>query len=249
MELIKTKSFELAILTRGDRNSDKLAVCLPGTLDTKDYVCFPSHLDYLASKGFFAVSFDPPGTWDSPGGINLFTTTNYIKAVNEVIEYFGNKQTLLLGHSRGGQVAMLAGTPSNYVAGLVLINASYSPSTLPSSETIQAGVVTKFRDLPPGEIRTKEKNKFLLPVNFFRDGEQYDSAQALRSCTKPKLIFYSTNDEFMEPEEVKEIYKSLPEPKMIHKLSCAHDYRLYSEIIDEVNEVVGKFLNDYILRK
>ena len=90
MDLIKTKSFELAILAKGNRDSKKLAILIPGRLDTKNYANFISHAEYLASRGFFAVAFDPPGTWESPGGIDLYTTTNYIKAINELIEYFGN---------------------------------------------------------------------------------------------------------------------------------------------------------------
>ena len=98
MEIIKTQSFELAILSRGDKNSEKLALILPGRLDTKDYVSCVSHADYLASKGYFAITFDPPGTWESSGTTELFTTTNYIKAVNELIAHFGDKPTLLVGH-------------------------------------------------------------------------------------------------------------------------------------------------------
>ena len=37
MTLVKTKSFELAIYKKGDQNSPKLAIIIPGRLDTKDY--------------------------------------------------------------------------------------------------------------------------------------------------------------------------------------------------------------------
>ncbi len=60
MNLIKTKSFELAVNTKGNEHSNKIAILLPGRLDTKDYACFDSHIEYLARKGFFAISFDPP---------------------------------------------------------------------------------------------------------------------------------------------------------------------------------------------
>lgn len=62
MKIISTKHFQLAINTSGDFNSSKLALVLPGRLDTKDYVNFTSHLEFLASLGYFAVSLDPPGT-------------------------------------------------------------------------------------------------------------------------------------------------------------------------------------------
>src|SRR3989344_4901856 len=131
MERIRTQFFELAANIKGNKDSKKLALALPGRLDTKDYACFTSHIEYLARKGFLAVSFDPPGTWESPGGIELFTTTNYIKAVNELIEYFGNKPTFLLGHSRGGTVAILAGASNQAVIGFAPIMATYSEPTPP----------------------------------------------------------------------------------------------------------------------
>src|SRR3989338_10282910 len=106
--IIKTKSFELAVFTRGSENSNKLAILIPGRLDTKDYAHNTSHVEYLSKHGFYALSFDPPGTWESSGKIEEYNTTNYIKAINELIEYFGNKPTLLVGHSRGASVSMLA---------------------------------------------------------------------------------------------------------------------------------------------
>ena len=242
MTLIKTKSFELAINSKGDPNSKKLALILPGRLDTKDYYCFDSHLEYLANKGFFAVSFDPPGTWESPGETELFTTTNYIKVVNELIEYFGNKSTILLGHSRGGQVAVLAGTTNDHVVGIILINANYGSPTPPDPNKIIDGYLADHRDLPPGKIKTKEQKKFLVPLDYFADGQKYNPISVIKLCNKPKLIFYGTDDEFTSPQEVKEIYKTLPEPKMLHELNVVHDYRYDPKIVEEVNKVLGEFL-------
>src|SRR3989344_7326448 len=106
--MIKTSSFELAEYQQGDTNSSKLALVLPGKLDTKDYPHMRSHVDFLAGKGYLAVSFDPPGTWESPGDISLYTMTNYLRSVNELIEHFGNKPTFVMGHSLDGALAMEA---------------------------------------------------------------------------------------------------------------------------------------------
>ena len=162
-EIIKTKSFELAVLTRGDRNAKKLALLLPGRLDTKDYACFPNHADYLAELGFYVVAFDPPGTWESPGSIDLYTTTNYIKAVNELIEYFGNKPTLLMGHSRGAAVSIFA-YANSAVIGIVPVMANFGEPTAPGEEAVRKGYKLSCRDLPPGISKTKEQKEFKLPI-------------------------------------------------------------------------------------
>ncbi len=247
MRIIKTKSFELAVNIVGDEKSQKLAIILPGRLDTKDYAPFPAHQEFLAKKGFLTVSFDPPGTWDSPGGIELFTTTNYIASVNELIEYFGNKPTFLMGHSRGGLVAMYVGAINRTVVCYASVNGALGVPTTPDSKFVKNNTLTEYRDLPPGSSRTKEKKIFNLSLDYFVDGQKYDIVKELERSTKPKLFLYGKHDEFNTPEEVNEIFSNTPEPKVLHWLESKHDYRLYPEIIQEVNEVVGKFIDLYFM--
>jgi len=247
MTLIKTKSFELAVNTKGDQNSVKLAIMLPGRLDTKDYINFLRHMDYLSKRGFYAIVIDPPGTWESPGDISLYSTTNYIKAVNELIEYFGNKPTLLLGHSRGGTVAINVGAKNPNVIGIISIMATYGKANPPSKEAIKAGVDMSSRDLPPGDKRPTKQRIFPLPISYFDDSKRYDTLKELMECRIPKLLFYGDEDSFSTPQEVKEIFKQIPEPKMIHELKTKHDYRLFPEAIEEVNKVLGEFLDKYNL--
>jgi len=44
MDLIKTKDFDLAMYAKGDSSSPKVALVLPGKLDTKDYHHMRSHV-------------------------------------------------------------------------------------------------------------------------------------------------------------------------------------------------------------
>lgn len=243
MNIIKTASFELATNSRGNINSDKLALVLPGRLDTKDYACFDSHLELLASKGFYAVSFDAPGTWESPGSIDLFTTTNYIKAVNELIEYFGNRSTFLMGHSRGGTVLILAGSQNPCVMAIAPIMATYGEASSPDPEAIRTGIQISHRDLPPGTEKTKVQKEFRLPMNYFKDAQKYNVVEALKSCKIPKLIFYGTNDAFTTVEKVKEVFNKIPDPKVLYELATEHDYRYHKEVIEEINQQLAIFLD------
>src|SRR5688572_15551345 len=117
-QFLDTNSFRLATDVLGDTDAVRLAVVLPGRLDTKDYVHVHSLIQLLASRNYLAVAFDPPGTWNSPGSIDIFTTTNYLQAVNEVIDHYGNRPTVLLGHSRGGTVAVHVGASNPAVIGI-----------------------------------------------------------------------------------------------------------------------------------
>jgi len=243
MKLIQTKSFKLAIFTRGNKNSEKLAVLMPGRMDTKDYINFVSHADYLADKNFFVIVFDPPYTWESPGDTELFTTTNYIKATNELIEYFGNKPTLLLGHSRGATTAVLVAKTNPIVIGIITVMANFGTPTSPSNEDIQKGYREEVRDIPPGSSKTDIKKRFKLSLIYWEDGRQYNAGETLKSLTKPKLIIYGTKDEFVSPNDVKELYKNFSEPKIIKEIDSTHDYRYYPKAIEEVNETIGQFLD------
>lgn len=243
--IIKTKSFELAILARGDEEAKKLALLLPGRLDSKDYACFVSHAEFLSKRGFYAAAFDPPGTWESPGNTaDLYTTTNYIKAVHELIEHFGNRPTLLMGHSRGAAVSILASS-NPAVNAIVPVMANFGEPTAPSEEDIKQGFKLSFRDLPPGTSRTDERKEFKLSIAYWTDGEKYNAGETLKSCAKPKLIVYGAHDEFTPVDAVKTLFGQIPEPKMLKEVDCGHNYRYHPEIIKEVEQSVGEFLDKY----
>ncbi len=244
MSFIKTPSFTLAVYQQGDSSSEKLALVLPGRLDTKDYVHMRSHVDYLARKGYLAVSFDPPGTWGSQGGIELFTTTNYIKAVNELIGHFGNRQTILLGHSRGGSVSVLAGVSRPCVEAIIPIMAAYGPPAPPKAEIIRDGFFLEYRDMIPGDRETEEQVEIKLPLAYFEDGQKYITSQVLKNCQKSILLIYGTRDEFTKPEKAQAVFASIPgSNKQILELDSGHDYRYKAEMIVKVNEAIGEFIH------
>ncbi len=244
--MIRTASFELAVLARGEESAGKLAILIPGRLDTKDYANFVSHAEYLAARGYYAIAFDPPGTWESPGDMGMYTTANYIRSIEELISYFGNKPTLLLGHSRGGTAAILANA-NPAVTGIVLILSNYSMPSLPAEDELKIGFQISRRDMPPGGRETEEQKEFRLPLSYWEDAKQFDPLAVLRQCTKPKLMISATQDEFISSQKVREIYDSVPEPKMFRIIDAAHDYRYYPEAIAAVNEAIGEFLQKQLL--
>ena len=243
MSEVTTDNFTIATYAKGNPDANKLAIVIPGRLDTKDYAHMTSHVDFLAGQGYYALSFDPPGTWGSPGDIGLYSTTSTLKAINELIEHFGNKPTLLLGHSRGGANAMLAGISNHFVTGFVAVMSHSGPTTVELPK--DGKPVMSYRDLPPGTERTKERKEFSLPGVYFEDQEKYDATEGLKSCHKPKLFFYGTRDVLVSAESVKDLYELSSEPKMIHELITEHDYRLHPEIIEEVNQTILDFLRKY----
>lgn len=242
--MIQTKSFSLATYSEGDPGSENLALVLPGRLDTKDYAHIRSHVHYLSTLGFYALSFDPPGTWESAGGIEIYTSENYLKAVHEVIEYFGNNPTLLVGHSRGGSMAMLAGVSNPNVTAFVPIMASALPAEI-DEEWQQQGIRTSYRDLPPGDGPTEERKLFELPYTLFTGADNL--LRDLSSCEKPKLFFLGLQDKQNTPEIVREGYDVSADPKRLYELDTSHGYRYYKPAAEEVNLAIGNFVKDFNL--
>lgn len=238
--MIETENFELAAITHGDPDAAKLALVLPGRLDTKDYAHMVSHVDFLAQQSFYAVSIDPPFSWESPGSTNNYSTTNYLKAVNELINQI-NKPTILIGHSRGGSISILASN-NPHVRAIVPIMATYGPPSAPSDEDLKNGRHFTTRDLPPGTSRTVEQKELTLPLSYFEDGAKYDPETMLQQFKGPKLLICATNDAFIKPEEVRKVFDSLPAPKMFLELATEHDYRLHPDMIEAVNRGISEFL-------
>ena len=248
MNLIQTKSFKLAIYSKGDESSSRLALVLPGKLDTKDYPHMHSHVEYLSKKGFYAVSFDPPGTWESPGDIKLYTMTNYAKTVNELIEYFGNKPTFVMGHSFGGGITLLVGVNNPNVISFasIMSRGSYMPEhhgeDYPDQEWKARGYRISTRDLPKN---LNQKKEFKLPYSFLEDRINYDMSGGLSKSEKPKLLILGKYDELVEPESVRKVYEMAAAPKELFELDFGHDYRKSKVMIDKVNNVIGDFLDKY----
>jgi pimeloyl-ACP methyl ester carboxylesterase len=143
----------------------------------------------LAKLGFHALAFDPPGSWESPGTIESYTVTNYLNAVNEMIEHYGNKPTILIGHSLGGSVAMLAAANNPHITAYVALMSLVSePRATEDPEWKAGGKVTFYRDLPPGDHHTDEQKQYDLPYTFFEDSLAHDAKAALQTCHKPKLF-------------------------------------------------------------
>lgn len=242
--MIQTKSFELAVYSKGDPNASRIALVLPGRLDSKDYIHMHAAVEFFVDRGYFALAFDPPGTWESPGEIELYTMTHYLKAVDELIEYCGNKPTVLMGHSRGGTVAMLTGSVNPHVTHIIAVMSGAGGTRF--DMPIRTGEAhVSYRDLPPGTEKTNDQKRFELSYTYFEDAAQYDALDGLKRYTKPKLFFLGLRDTVVSGETVRREYEIAAEPKVLYELDCDHDYRYRPESIKEVHGVVGRFLDTY----
>ena len=133
--------------------------------------------------------------------------TNYLKAINELIKYYGNKPTFIMGHSRGASMAILAGLRNPYISSFASIFSSLMVEGYKDkSDTAlwrKQGYLLEKRDLPPGGgPKIKE---FKLPYSFFEDQLKYNVTEDLRNSNKPKLFMLGKHDVLATPEVVRGI--------------------------------------------
>lgn len=244
MSMVHTPSFGLAVREQGNPDAERLAIVLPGRLDTKDYEQMAAHVECLSSLGFLAVSFDPPGTWDSDGDLSDYTMTNYLKSVDELINHFGNRPTLAVGHSRGGSIAMRASTTNSNIRSLVAIMASYRFDTNwdGAAEWEAQGYTDDVRELPDGSGLTRT---FRLPHSFLLDAVQYDMSEEMRRSIKPKLLITGSEDITCPEAELLDGYEQFGEPKTIVSVDTGHDYRKNPSTINHINQLIEQHVRAY----
>ena len=239
---ITTPSVSLGVYTAGDPQAPKLALCLPGYCDTKDYPDLRTHADLLAKHGFYAVAFDPPGTWGSAGDITEYTTTNYLKAIDELIALYGSRPTLLLGKSMGGRMAQL-GAQNAAVCGFVSVvgaaTGAVADDIFTKKEWPTHSRHTPHRDLPNDPAQFRD---FVIPYSFLEDAATYDTFAVLPGLTMPKLYIAGETDTLVPPEKLRRAYKAAGEPKEFVILPMGHDYRKDRSELKRVNDTIARWL-------
>lgn len=244
MGLVETANYSLDTYIKGEPDAEGLALVLPGFLDTKDRSYLKHHVDYLARLGYLAMSFDPPGTWGSSGNIEDYTATNYLGAIDELIEHFGNRPTFEMGHSLGGRMAILSGARNPNIHSLAAIMTVFDYIREDNYESR----VTKWRtegkkvfriDSPsePGRVR-----QFELPYSYSADAQLHQSHDDLNTLAMPKLFIAGRHDRLVTPAEALATYDMVGAPKELRWLNAGHYYGERPAFVGAVNRMIGSFL-------
>lgn len=244
---ITTSSYTLASYQEWDVSSPLLVLFLPGKLDAGNYQHMIDHIEYVWSMWHLWVSFDPPGTRNSGDDMQLYNTSNYLKSVDELIEYFGNRRTILVGHSRGWTISIINWVQNEYVVWFVDIMWWYTlnPKIKPIHpdklvERKKTWYYSVFRDLPPwGWEKVKE---YKLPYSFYEDQILYQPENELSKCIKPKMFILGKKDTTVDPRFIKEWYELAWANKKIVELNSGHDYRLDKNSIKAVSVHIWEFI-------
>ena len=219
-----------------NKSDNKLAILMPGYLDSKDYDHFKFLGIELANIGYLAIAFNPTGTWDSDGSVENYSISQYLKDIETVIKYAENQngkefsEIALLGHSLGGQTALLYGSNHEKISAVIGIMPSASVFKVGSVQRampkwLEDGFRNSKRDLPNNPAEIKE---FKIPYSFFEDRTNYDVFETIKNYNNDLLLIAGETDVIIKPESVQEICDkatNCSRKEMVTVPGIGHDYR------------------------
>lgn len=241
-------------------------VVLHGFKGFKDWGFFPPLAERLAKAGFAAVSYNASGSGvDDSGefvrpdrfGRNTFTAElRDLGAVQAALDAGGlgvprPTITALVGHSRGGGIAILGSAGNPRVGALVTWAAVASPFRW--SEEM------KRRWRQQGFLEVKnQRTGLVLPLypdildDLDRNGAALDIGAAADRITVPWLVLHGEQDETVQLKEGEALAgsRAAPEFRVIpatgHTFGAAHPFAGSTPALDEVMDRTVAFLSRHL---
>lgn len=217
----------------------KLAILLPGYVESPDYHHLVVIDRHLTDLGYSTLRVDPCNLWQTGDGTH-YTTTGYINQVKDIVtSYLPEEPTeiILVGHSLGCLVALLTGYLFDEVTKIICLS---PPATLGNSDHKWVdGFRTSKKDLPanPSEFR-----ELTVPISFTVDRKQYSISTSLQNNQKPLLVIMGEADP--SALEVQEMVKDLSNTTFITINGMGHDFRQSDELCHRVAAKIEEFISN-----
>jgi len=217
----------------------KLALLLPGYLDSPDYLHLITFEKRLKELGFTVERLDACNLWQT-GDVKNYSITNFLKQIKDRIKFYKNQnpeEILLLGHSNGGFTAIIAGSKFSEVT--KIISLCPPPDKTGSEIKWKNGFRISKRDLPNNP---KEYREFAIPVSYLKDALQYSAVDEVKNIHKPLMIFIDLNDQVVLPAETEEVIAVANNPYVVKLEGIGHDFRHSKEQINLIADEIVKFI-------
>lgn len=269
---IKNKSGHvLNIDFRFDENAGNklpLLVICHGFKGFKDWGCFPYISERFADAGFFTVSFnfslngtdnskDRPVDFDRLDLFALNTFSAELDDLGEVLDFLESgkerynydfKNLTLLGHSRGGGIAILKTREDRRVKRLITL-ASVSEFDRYGEETKRTWKERGYLEA----LNTRTKQRMRMNVSLLEDlemnRERLNIKKAVSEIEVPVFIVHGAEDMAVEKEEARELYalcdksssKLLIIERTGHTFGAVHPFAGTTEALERVIEEIIHF--------
>jgi pimeloyl-ACP methyl ester carboxylesterase len=182
----------------GRKNKMKVALLLPGYLDSPDYLHLVTFEKRLKELDYVVERLDLGDLWKT-GESKNYTVTHFLDQIKERVDHYKPEkpdEILLLGHSRGAFTAIIAGSRIKEVTKIIAL---CPPPDIKASakKWVNQGNRTSKRDLPD---KPTEYREFSIPYTYVEDSLKYSAIDEAKNIRKPLMIFIALNDEVVPPE-------------------------------------------------
>ncbi len=204
-------------LTLPDSYSGKLVLFVHGYMGFKDWGCWNLVEDYFLNLGFgfckYNVSHNGCSTEDSQNFVDLdsFSINNYsyeLKDLDAVINYISQQiqplpELLVIGHSRGGGVALLTANDSRIKKVATWASISDIGSRFPAGEALDEWKKTEYYHRKNGRTHQEMPHHFSQYLDFKTNEEKLDIEEVTKGIQKPLLLIHGDADKSVRMEEGK----------------------------------------------
>jgi pimeloyl-ACP methyl ester carboxylesterase len=258
----------ISVTTYGNSNthSQNCIVLVNGFMGFKDWGYVPYFGKYFSNKGFFVITFN----FSHSGiGENKFeitelekfannTFTREITELNDIIEAYQNgllgevnsRGVSVVGHSRGGAIAMLAAPNNKSILKIVTWG---SVATLDRYSQKQK---ERFRTNGFFEIQYSRTKRIRMNLPILDDLEaninsSLNIKKAVGNLSVPLLIIHGSEDVVVKPKEAIDLYnwsnKELTELKIIsrtgHTFGCKDPFEGSNAEFEKILKITNNFIN------
>jgi len=249
-------------------NKLPLLVICHGFKGFKDWGCFPYLAERFADAGFFTVTFnfslngtenskDRPVDFDRLDLFALNTLSAELDDLGEVLDFLESEKEkynydfnnlTLLGHSRGGGIAILKTKEDRRVTKLITL-ASVSEFDRYGEETKRTWKERGYLEA----LNTRTKQRMRMNVSLLEDlemnRERLSIKKAISKIKVPVLIIHGTEDMAVGKEEAEELYelcdKSLSKLLILertgHTFGAVHPFAGTTGALENVIEEIIHF--------
>lgn len=253
-----------------------LVIFCHGFKGFKDWGCFPYMLDKISSENYFtaAFNFSYNGAGDNENDqsdfarLDLFAKNTFSRELDDlgsVIDFlFENKDNYnydinnvtLIGHSRGGGIAILKTAEDKRVTKLIVL------SSVNSFNRYSDVLKKKWKEAGYFEVINSRTNQMMrmnytLIEDLEKNSERLDIQKAITKIEVPVLLVHGTQDITVDYSNAEDLYarriEGHPElkekteivliEKTGHTFGAVHPYEGTTVALEEVITLVLDFLN------
>jgi len=246
-----------------DSYNGKLVLFIHGFMGFMDWGAWKLMMDELSSNGYGTCRFNLTHNGTTPTDpvnfvdLEAFGNDSYYKElldvrfmIDEVFRQVDRIERLvLIGHSRGGGVALLAAKDERVHAVVSLAGISTIAERFPKGEELEKWKTENVRYVKNGRTGQNLPQYYVQYTEFLEHADELDIEHSCRTNTKPVLLIHGTGDQAVAFNEALELQSWLncelvAIPDAEHTFGASHPWTTETmpDDLKTVNEKILQFL-------